>query len=133
MKARIQKFSKLIEISCLQVMKSKLTIIPSYLTCFIQTFQLCIPTIVEVSLQRFFCGCCSLLIFVAQKATKGTELQFLCTQGTLQGGRVEDHRIMFIMHLHLTQLYIQAIIYTYCQCSGHGFNFHTALNNFSGL
>ena len=26
--ARIQKFSKLVEISCLQVMKSKLTIIP---------------------------------------------------------------------------------------------------------
>ena len=81
----------------------------------------------------FMCGCCSLLIFVAKKATKGTELQFLCTQGTLQGGRVEDHRIMFIRHLHLTQLYIQAIIYTYCQCSGHGFKFHTALNNFSGL
>ena len=96
-------------------MKSKLTIIPSYFTCFIQTCQLCIPAIVEVSLQRFFmCGCCSLLIFVAKKATKGTELQFLCTQGTLQGGRVEDHRIMFIRHLHLTQLYIQAIIYTYC-------------------
>ena len=62
----------------------------------------------------FFCGCHSLLIFVAKKATKGTELQFLCTQGTLQGGRVEDHRIMFIRHLHLTQLYIQAIIYIYC-------------------
>ena len=24
-----------------------------------------------------WCGCCSLLIFVARKATKGTELQFL--------------------------------------------------------
>ena len=83
-------------------MKSKLTIIPSYLTWFIQTCQLCIPTIVEVSLQRFFlCGCHSLLIFVAKKATKGTELQFLCTQGTLQGGRVEDHRKMFTRHLHL--------------------------------
>ena len=29
-------------------------------------------------------GCCSLMIFVA-KTTKGTELEFLCTQGTLQG------------------------------------------------
>ena len=38
----------------------------------------------------FWCGCCSLLIFVFKKATKGTELQFLCTQNTLQGGRVED-------------------------------------------
>ena len=36
----------------------------------------------------FWCDCCSLLIFVAKKARKGTELQFLCTQGTLQGGRV---------------------------------------------
>ena len=133
MKARIQKFSKLIDISCLQVMKSKLTIIPSYLTCFIQTYQLCIPTILEVSLQIFFCGCPSLLIFVAKKATKGTELQFLCTLGTLQGGRVEDHRIMFIRHLHLPRLYIQTIIYIYCYCSGLGFKFHTALNNFSGL
>ena len=39
-------------------------------------------------------GCCSLLIFVAKKAGTGTELQFLCTQGTLQGGQVEDHRLM---------------------------------------
>ena len=51
--------------------------------------------------KNFLCGCCSLLNFVAQKATKGTELQFLCTQGTLQGGRVEDHRKMFTRHLHL--------------------------------
>ena len=42
----------------------------------------------------FWCGCCSLLIFVAKKFGKSTELQFLCTQGTLQGGRVEDHRLM---------------------------------------
>ena len=61
----------------------------------------------------FMCGCCSLLIFVAQKATKGTELQFLCTQGTLQGGRVEDHRLKFTRHLHPPQLYIQAILYIY--------------------
>ena len=38
----------------------------------------------------FWCGCCSLLIFVVKKAIKGTELQFLCTQGTLQGERVKD-------------------------------------------
>ena len=67
------------------------------LTCFTQTCQLCVPTIVEVSFMKniFWCDCCSLLIFVAKKARKGTELQFLCTQGTLQGGRVEDHRLMF--------------------------------------
>ena len=58
----------------------------------------------------FGCGCCSLLIFVAKKASKGTELQFLCTQSTLQGGRVEDHRMMFTRHLHLPQSYIQAIL-----------------------
>ena len=56
----------------------------------------------------FWCGCYSLLIFVARKATKGNELQFLCTQGTLQGGRVEDYRMMFTRHLDLPQLYIQA-------------------------
>ena len=61
----------------------------------------------------FWCGCCSLLIFVAETDTEGTELQFLCTQGTLQGGRVEDHRLMFTRHLHSPQLYIQAILYIY--------------------
>ena len=61
----------------------------------------------------FWCGCCSLLIFIAEKATKGTELPFLCTQGTLQGGRVEDHRMMSTRHLHLPQSYIQAILYIY--------------------
>ena len=60
----------------------------------------------------FWCGCCSLLIFVAETDTEGTELQFLCTQGTLQGGRVEDHRL-FTKQLRSPQLYIQAILYTY--------------------
>ena len=55
----------------------------------------------------FWYGCCSLLIFVAKKAIKGTELQFLCTQGTLLGGRVEDHRMMFTRHLHLVESMIQ--------------------------
>ena len=44
---------------------------------------------------------------------EGAEPQFLCTQGTLQGGRVEDHRMMFIRHLHLVQSYIQAILHIY--------------------
>ena len=87
----IHKFLRLIEVSCLQVMKGKLTIIPQCLTCFTHTCQLCVPTIVEVSLKRFF--------FV--------------TQGNLQGGRVEDHRMMFTWHLYLMQSYIQAVIYTY--------------------
>ena len=82
------------------------------MTWFIQTCQLCIPTIVEVSLQRFFlCGCHSLLIFVAKKATKGTELQFLCTQGTLQGGRVEDHRKMFTYFTYHNHIFKQYSIY----------------------
>ena len=62
--------------------------------------------------------CCLQLlnsICVAEKATKGTELQFLCTQGTLQGGRVEDHRMMFTRHLHLPQSYIQAKLYIYVE------------------
>ena len=61
----------------------------------------------------FWWGCCSLLIFVAKRAGRGTELQFLCTQGTLQGGRVEDHRLMSTRQLHSPQLYIQAILYIY--------------------
>ena len=36
----------------------------------------------------FWRSCCSLLIFVTKKATKGTEIQSLCSQGTLQGGRI---------------------------------------------
>ena len=54
-----------------------------------------------------------MVIFAAKKATKGTKLQFLCTQDTLQGGRVEDHRLMFTWHLYSPQLYIQAILYIY--------------------
>ena len=79
-KEGIQKLSKLLEISCLPVMKSKLTIIPQFLTCFTHTCQLCVPTIEEVTLKLFFwCGCCSLLIFVAKTVIKGTQLQCLCT------------------------------------------------------
>ena len=105
LKARIEKFLELIEISWLQVMKNKLT----------QICQLCVSTIVKVSVMKniSWCGCCSLLIFVAKKAGKGTEVQFLCTEGTLQGGRVEDHKLMFTRHLHPPQLYIQAILYIY--------------------
>ena len=53
-------------------MKTDLTIIPLCLTCFTDTCKLCMPTIVEVSLKYFWYGCCSLLIFVAKKAIKGT-------------------------------------------------------------
>ena len=56
---------------------------------------------------------CVAVIFEAKKAGKGTEPQFLYTQCTLQGERVEDPRLMFIRHLHSSQLYIQAILYVY--------------------
>ena len=36
---------------------------------------------------------------------------FFLTQGNLQGGRVEDHRMMFTWHLYLVQSYIQAVLY----------------------
>ena len=49
LKAEIQKFSKLFKISCLQVLKSKWTIIPLCLTCFTHARQLCVPTVVEFS------------------------------------------------------------------------------------
>ena len=38
---------------------------------------------------------------------------FFPTQGNLQGGRVEDHRMMFTWHLYLMQSYIQAVLYIY--------------------
>ena len=89
--------------------------IPYCLTCVTQTCLLSVSTIVKVSVMNniSWCGCCSLWIFVAKKAGKGTEVQFLCTQGTLKGRRVEDHRLMFTRHLHPPQLYIQAILYIY--------------------
>ena len=83
---------KLIEISCLQVIKGKLTVRltkSGCLTCFTHICQLCVPTIVEVSLKRFF----------------------FFTQGNLHGGRVEDHRMMFTWHLYLLQSYIQVVLY----------------------
>ena len=89
--------------------------IPYCLTCITQTCLLSVSTIVKVSVMKniSWCGCCSLLIFVAKNAGKGTEVQFLCTQATLQGARVEDHRLMFTRLLHPPQLYIQAILYIY--------------------
>ena len=83
--------------------------IPYCLTCVTQTCLLSVSTIVKVSVMKniSWCSCCSLLIFVAKNAGKGTEVQFLCTQGTLQGG------LMFTRHLHPPQLYIQAILYIY--------------------
>ena len=54
----------------------------------------------------FWCGFCSLLIFLAKNDTKGTELQFLCTQGTLKGGRVEDHRMIFTIGTCIHHNYI---------------------------
>ena len=38
---------------------------------------------------------------------------FFSTQGNLQGGRVEDHRMMFTWHLYLMQPYIQAVLDIY--------------------
>ena len=66
----------------------------------------------SVSKKIFWCSCCSLLIFVAKKAT--IKAIFLY-QGsvTLQGERVEDDRMMFIRHLHLLQSHIQVKLYIY--------------------
>ena len=61
----------------------------------------------------FWCGCCFLLIFVAKKAAEGTQTSIFMYQGsvTFQGGRVEDHRMMFMRHLHLLQSHIQVKLY----------------------
>ena len=109
LKARIQKFLKLIEISWLQVMKRKLKNLLNCLTCFPPTCQWCVSTVVKVSVMKniSWCGCCSFLIFIAKKAGKDTELRFLSKQGILQGGRVEDHRLMFTRHLYHNYLFKQ--------------------------
>ena len=52
-------------------------------------------------------------LYSQQKSGKDIELQFLCTQGTLQGGRMEDRRLMFTRQLHSPQLYVQATLYIY--------------------
>ena len=38
---------------------------------------------------------------------------FFFTQGNLQGGRVEDYRMMFTWHLYLMQSYIQVVLNIY--------------------
>ena len=79
------------------------------MTCFIHTCQLSMATDVEVFLKILFVWLLFFVDICRKKSTKGAELQFLCTQGTLWGGRVEDNKIMLTRHLHLLQSYIQAI------------------------
>ena len=59
----------------------------------------------------FFVRLFSLLIFVAIKASKGTELQCLFTQSTLQDGRIEDHRMMCTRHLKVTAIDMRYTFY----------------------
>ena len=76
--------------------------------------QLYVLINVEVYLKDFFwCGCCFFFYLCSHKSYQRHWTSILCTQGTLQGGCVEDHRMMFSRHLHLPQLYMQAILYIY--------------------
>ena len=63
--------------------------------------------------ETFWCGRFSLSILVTFCAKNYCVPTFLCTRDILQGGRVEDYRMMFTRHLHLLQSYIQAILYLY--------------------
>ena len=87
----------------MQVIKCKLTIIPWYLT-LVYTYHC--GGVFKILFTLAVVICWSLL------SEKGTE-KFFCTQGTLQGGRIEDHRMMFTRHMHLPQWYIQAILYKF--------------------
>ena len=80
LKGEIQKFLRLLEISCLQVRNSKLIII--IMLDILQSYMLVVYNYHcrGVFQNIFWCGCCSLLIFVAKKATWVIELQFLCMQ-----------------------------------------------------
>ena len=81
-KARIQKFSKLIEISCLQVMKKQTDNHTFMLDMLhLNMSVVCTYHCRGVFHEKYFLVW--LLFFVAKKAGRGTELQFLCTQGTL--------------------------------------------------
>ena len=42
---------------------------------------------------------------------RGVIVKVFFTQGNLQGGRVEEHEMMFTWHLYLLQSYIQAVLY----------------------
>ena len=69
----------------------------------------------SVSKKIFWCSCCSLLIFVAKKATiKALNFNFFVPrQCHPPSERVEDYRMMFIRNLHLLQSHIQAKLYIY--------------------
>ena len=83
------------------------------MTCFTHTCQLCVPTIEEVCLRRLFGMAVVLCWSLLPKKLQRHWTSNFMYQGTLQGGRVEDYRMMFTRHLHLPQSHIQAKLYIY--------------------
>ena len=53
----------------------------------------------------------SYLSVVCTYHCRGVFKNIFFTQGKIQGGIVEDHRMMFTWHLYLLQSYIQAVLY----------------------
>ena len=83
---------KLIEISCFQVIKGKLTVrLTIRLLDMLHSYMSVMCT--------YHCRGVFKKVF------------FSLTQGNLHGGRVEDHRMMFTWHLYLLQSYIQVVLY----------------------
>ena len=88
---------KLIEISCLQVIKGKLTVrLTIRLLDMLYSYMSVMCT--------YHCRGDFKKVF------------FFFTQGNLQDGRVEDHRMMFTWHLYLLQSYIQVVLYLITRC-----------------
>ena len=74
------------------------------MTCFTKTCQFCVPTIVKVSLKIFFGVAVVLCWSFSPESYYLRHWTSICTQGTLLGGRVEDHRMKFARHLHNTTI-----------------------------
>ena len=66
-----------------------------------------------VSKKTFWCGCCSLWIFVAKKATKALNFNFYVPRHPPRWKSRSHYRMMFTRHLHLRQSHIQAKLYIY--------------------
>ena len=114
LKAGIPEFSKMIEISCLQVMKSTLTTILECLTYSTNTCQLCVPAMVEVSLKRLF-GAVVVLCGSLQpkKLLKALNFNFYVPRHPPRWKNRSHYGMMFTRHLHLRQSHIQAKLYIY--------------------
>ena len=112
LKGEIQKFLKLLEISCLQVRNSKLIII--IMLHIIHSYMLVyITTIVEVSLKYFLVWLLFFVDLCSQKSylSHWTSIFMYASLVTSQEEEWKTTEWCLLGHLHLLQSYIQGIFY----------------------